>query len=127
MGLKVVWQKKGFQPIDNELDVIALSGARLVICSCKSGKMKWHDQGGHEIDKNEALYQLGAISQLAGLYCGKVWAVGRGKGSGEEELTEKLIERALIMDIAPVYGADLRHMAEIMSDPDGYIERLKQR
>ena len=51
--------------VKNELDVLATLNGRLVVCSCKSGKIE-----------NDDLYELASLSQRerAGIYCGKVFA-----------------------------------------------------
>ena len=81
----------------NELDVVATHNGRMVVCSCKSGKID-----------NDDLYELSSLSrrEAAGIYCGKVLV------SGQVDLPAALKKRAAAFGIRLVYGNSLERAAE---------------
>jgi hypothetical protein len=81
----------------NELDVCAALNGRLVVCSCKSGKVNKED-----------IYELASLSrrEAAGIYCGKVLV------SDQPDLAPALRQRAHTMNVRLVYGKDIPHIAE---------------
>lgn len=90
----------GGKPVSNELDVVAISNGRLVVCSCKAGINL----------KKEMLYELAALSrrEVAGIYCGKVLALG------QEVIPPGICERALTDHIRLVAGPEIDRIALIM-------------
>jgi CRISPR-associated protein (Cas_Cas02710)/Domain of unknown function (DUF1887) len=79
----------------NELDVVAVRNARLVVCSCKAGNNTTKDD----------LYELASLSlrESAGIYCGKVLATAA-------EVSPALVERARSMGIQLVSGSQVDHI-----------------
>ena len=80
----------------NELDVVATHNGRLVVCSCKSGKLT-----------NDALYELTSLlrRELAGIYCGKVLV------SGQIDLSKALRDRASADGVRLIYGSEVENAA----------------
>lgn len=80
----------------NELDVVAVRNARLVVCSCKAGK---------EVT-NDDLYELSSLSrrEAAGIYCGKVLAAAN-------PASDALVERARSSGVSLVHGPQVDHIA----------------
>jgi hypothetical protein len=78
--------------VKNELDVVAIRNARLVVCSCKAGR---------EITKDD-LYELASLSrrESAGIYCGKVLA-------SATEAPHAQVERARSMGIQLVSASQV--------------------
>lgn len=90
--------------VKNELDVIVVRNARLVVCSCKAGK---------EIC-NDDLYELASLSrrESAGIYCGKVLACAN-------ETSPALVERARSLGIGLVSGAQIDNIAFYLKQAAG--------
>ncbi|NMB54844.1 MAG: DUF1887 family protein [Leptolinea sp.] len=88
------------KPVSNELDVVAISNGRLVVCSCKAGINL----------KKEMVYELAALSrrETAGIYCGKVLALG------QEDIPPGICERAKADHIRLVRGSEIDRIALIM-------------
>jgi len=86
--------------VSNELDVVAISNGRLVVCSCKAGINL----------KKEMLYELSSLSrrEAAGIYCGKVLALG------QEDIPPGIRERARADHIHLVTGSEIDRIALIM-------------
>lgn len=86
--------------VSNELDVVAISNGRLVVCSCKAGINI----------KKEMLYELSSLSrrEAAGIYCGKVLALG------QEDIPPGILERARADHIRLVTGSEISRIAFIM-------------
>ncbi len=86
--------------VSNELDVVAISNGRLVVCSCKAGVNL----------KKEMLYELAALSrrEVAGIYCGKVLALG------QDVIPPGMFERAKADGIRLVPGSEVDRIALIM-------------
>lgn len=88
------------KPVSNELDVVAISNGRLVVCSCKAGT---------KLEK-EFVYELTALSrrEVAGIYCGKVLVLSL------DSPPPGIIDRARMDNIQLAYGPDVDRIALIM-------------
>jgi len=88
---------QGEKPVINELDVVAISNGRLVVCSCKSGRNL----------VNNVLYELTTLSrrEAAGIYCGKVLV------SSLNDVPPGVLDRARESQIKLVYGSEVDRVA----------------
>lgn len=80
----------------NELDVVVTRNGKLVVCSCKSGKVT-----------KEMIYELASLSrrEATGIYCGKLLA------TDQETPTRGLRDRARSMGVHLVYGQEINQVA----------------
>lgn len=113
----------------NELDVVALRGPVLTICSCKTGQV---DDSTQQSRGKEAIYELETIARSVGLYCRKVLVVSRpdfesGGDISRGLISKNFIKRSLILGIAPVTARDLTGIGEIMANPARHLEHWKER
>lgn len=84
----------------NELDIVVTRGARLAVCSCKSGKNI----------SNDDVYELAALSkrESAGIYCGKVLVID------QTDVAPGIKARARSEGVRLVYGDKIDRVADVL-------------
>jgi hypothetical protein len=121
LGMKVDWDgRSATHPPrrgtpDNEIDVAAIRGARLTICSCKAGDKT--------LD-SDAVYQLEAVARPTGLYCDRILVTCRQILWHDKEYRSRM-RRALNLGIVVVGLEGLIRLPVILHDIPAELERLR--
>jgi hypothetical protein len=101
---------------DNEIDVVAIRGARLVACECKAGA---------DMLQSDWIYKLEAVTRPTGLYCDRVLVTSRKRREGDRDYKSRM-RRALNLGVVVVTTETLEKLGEILRDPTAELERLRE-
>jgi hypothetical protein len=119
--IQIDWQGRGRdEDVNNQVDVAAVSGARLALFECKSGK--------NDPD-SDTVYQLEVVGRAAGLYVDK-WLITTRAGLTDpnaDPSQRRLVRRALMADIVPIGAEELSDLPSYLCDREAYHSFLKRR
>jgi len=118
--VKFTWDGSHSPLIDNQLDVAATRGGRLLICECKTGS---------GVTESEHLFQLSTIGKRLGAFADLVYVTDYpdlGNPFSRHEKAKKQSVRALALDILIVGLEQLPYLASYLQEPDKWLRKQKR-